>query len=88
MSQGISAATEEQNINSRQVGKAIESVNDITQQAATSAQQMASSTEELASMAQQLQVLVQRFKLDQEQMDSAEKGKTPPVLTAEVTAIA
>ena len=88
MSQGISAATEEQNTNSRQVGTAIESVNDITQAAATSAQQMATSTEELAAMAQQLQVLVQRFKLDNEQMDSVENGKTPPGLAAPVAAIA
>jgi methyl-accepting chemotaxis protein len=88
MSQGISAATEEQNINSRQVGTAIENVNDITQQAATSAQQMASSTEELAAMAQQLQVLVQRFKLDQEQPDAADKGMMPPSVPAEAKAIA
>jgi methyl-accepting chemotaxis protein len=86
MSQGISAATEEQNTNSRQVGKAIESVNDITQAAATSAQQMASSTEELAGMAQQLQVLVQRFKLDQ-QMDTVDQDARPPALAAAVTAI-
>jgi methyl-accepting chemotaxis protein len=88
MSQGISAATDEQNTNSRQVGTAIESVNDITQQAATSAEQMASSTEELAGMAQQLQVLVHRFKLDEAQAESLDKGKEPPGLPADVTATA
>jgi methyl-accepting chemotaxis protein len=64
MSHGISLATDEQNVNSQQVSKAIESVNDITQQAATSAVQMATSTEELARMAQRLQGLVARFQLE------------------------
>jgi methyl-accepting chemotaxis protein len=64
MSQGITAATEEQTTNARQVSKAIESVNDLTQQAATAAEQMASSTEELSGMAQQLQGMVANFKLD------------------------
>jgi methyl-accepting chemotaxis protein len=76
MSQGISAATEEQTTNSHQVSKAIESVNDLTQQAASSAEQMASSTEELSGMAQQLQGMVANFKLEEE---------SPRVITAETT---
>jgi methyl-accepting chemotaxis protein len=63
MSQSIGAATAEQSTNAKQVAKAIESVNDITQQAASAAEEMASSTEELTGMAQQLQGLVTRFRL-------------------------
>ena len=70
MSQGISAATDEQTTNSRQVGKAIESVNEITQQAAGAAEQMASSVEEMAGMAQQLHSLVTRFRLGSEDGDA------------------
>ena len=62
MSQSIGAATVEQSTNAKQVARAIESVNDITQQAASAAEQMASSTEELTAMAQQLQGLVARFR--------------------------
>lgn len=63
MSTSIGAATEEQNTNSQQVSRAIDSVNDITQQAASSAEEMAASTGELAGMAQRLQRLSERFKL-------------------------
>jgi methyl-accepting chemotaxis protein len=45
------------------VSKAIESVNGLTQQAASSAEQMASSTEQLSGMAQRLQGMVSSFKL-------------------------
>jgi len=49
-----------------QVSKAIESVNEITQSAASSAEEMASSVEEMASMAQELHGLVRRFRLEGE----------------------
>ncbi len=64
MSQSIGAATGEQTTNAKQVAKAVESVNEITQQAASASEEMASSTEELASMAAQLQGVVARFRLD------------------------
>jgi methyl-accepting chemotaxis protein len=62
LSQSIGAATSEQSTNAKQVARAIESVNDITQQAASSSEEMASSTEELTAMAQQLQGLVARLR--------------------------
>ncbi len=62
LSQSIGAATGEQSTNAKQVARAIESVNDITQQAASSSEEMASSTEELTGMAQQLQGLVARLR--------------------------
>ncbi|HET6450301.1 MAG TPA: methyl-accepting chemotaxis protein [Spirochaetia bacterium] len=65
-SESIRASTTEQSTSSRQVSKAIESVNDITQQAAGAAEQMASSVEEMAGMAQQLRELASRFQLDRE----------------------
>jgi methyl-accepting chemotaxis protein len=40
MSQSISAATEEQTTNAKQVSKAIENVNELTQQAASAAEEM------------------------------------------------
>ncbi|HEB31688.1 MAG TPA: hypothetical protein ENI15_12565 [Spirochaetes bacterium] len=65
MSQSISASTEEQSSNAKQTSTAIESVNEITQQAASAAEEMAATTEELSGMAQQLQGLVSQFKVDE-----------------------
>ncbi len=69
MSQSISAATEEQSSNAKQTSKAIESVNEITQQAASAAEEMAASTEELSGMAQQLQGIVAQFKIEEGERD-------------------
>ena len=63
MSQSISAATEEQTTNARQVAKAIENVNELTQQAACAAEEMSGATGELSGLAQKLQGLVEQFKL-------------------------
>ena len=63
MSQSISAASGEQTTNARQVSKAVESVNEITQGAATAAEEMSSSTEQLSSLAQELQQLVAQFRI-------------------------
>ena len=75
-SEGISAATTEQSSNSRQVSKAIDAVNGITQQAAGAAEEMASSVEEMAGMAQQLRGLVRQFRLDRQRDD--ELATLPP----------
>jgi methyl-accepting chemotaxis protein len=64
MSQSISAATEEQTINARQVSMAVENVNEITQSAASAAEETSSATEQLASMAQELQSMTAQFKID------------------------
>ena len=64
MSHSISAATEEQTTNARQVASAVENVNELTQQAATAAGQMFSATVELSKLAQQLTNLVQQFALE------------------------
>jgi methyl-accepting chemotaxis protein len=66
MSQSISAATEEQTTNAKQVAKAIENVNELTQQAASSAEEMSAATEELSTLAQQMQRLVEQFRLSEE----------------------
>jgi hypothetical protein len=63
MSAGISAATEEQTANSRQVSKAVEHVNELTQTAASSAEEMSGATEELSRMANELQRLVGQFRI-------------------------
>ncbi|HUI71378.1 MAG TPA: methyl-accepting chemotaxis protein [Spirochaetia bacterium] len=77
MSQSISAAAEEQSVNSRQVAKAVESVNDLTQAAASSAQELSASTENLSRMAQGLQKLMLQFKVDGNgQGTGAEKALT------------
>jgi methyl-accepting chemotaxis protein len=73
LSMGIGAATEEQTTNSRQVSQAIDSVNQITQQAAASAEQMAASVGQMAGMAQQLQALVARFRIEHEKETAAEE---------------
>jgi methyl-accepting chemotaxis protein len=65
MSQSISAATEEQTTNAKQVSKAIENVNELTQQAAGAAEEMSASTEELSSLAQALQQLVEQFRVSE-----------------------
>lgn len=67
MSQNISAATEEQATNSRQVAKAVENVNEITQSAASAAEQMSSATEQLSSLAQELQRVVAGLKVTEEE---------------------
>jgi len=65
MSQSISAATEEQTTNAKQVSKAIENVNELTQQAASAAEEMGAATEELSTLAQQLLRQVEQFKLSE-----------------------
>jgi methyl-accepting chemotaxis protein len=73
MSLGISNATEEQTTNARQVSKAVETVNELTQSAAASAVQMSNATEKLLVMAQDLDRLVAQFKIGAE----AESPVTP-----------
>ncbi|HTP58349.1 MAG TPA: methyl-accepting chemotaxis protein, partial [Spirochaetia bacterium] len=75
MSQGISNATEEQTVNARQVSKAVETVNDLTQSAAASAEEMSTATEKLFLMAQELNNLVARFKIGR----AEEKNPGPSV---------
>jgi methyl-accepting chemotaxis protein len=72
MSQSISAAAGEQTLNARQVARAVESVNEITQGAATTAEEMSSSTEQLSGLSQELQQLVAQFKIGAEAQGSVE----------------
>ena len=53
------------------MAKAIENVNELTQQAAWAAEEMSSATEELSGLAQSLQRMVGQFKLS----ERAEVGK-------------
>jgi methyl-accepting chemotaxis protein len=62
MSSSISAATEQQTVNAKQVAGAIENVNELTQAAAASAVQMSGATGELNGMARNLEDLVERFR--------------------------
>ena len=48
------------------MAKAIENVNELTQQAASAAEEMSAATEELSTLAQQMQRLVEQFKLNEE----------------------
>ena len=73
MSQGISAATEEQTTNAKQVARAVEHVNELTQAAAAAAEEMSASTEQLSGMAQELQTMVAQFKVE-----AREKRETLP----------
>jgi hypothetical protein len=60
---------------------AIESVNDITQQAAAAAGQMASSVAQMSGMAQELRGLVSRFRLeDDHQRTGVVQGTTTPAI--------
>jgi methyl-accepting chemotaxis protein len=78
MSQGISNATEEQTVNARQVSKAVETVNDLTQSAAASAEQMSSATEKLFLMAQELNNLVARFRISRDGAAGAPSLESDP----------
>jgi len=79
MSQSISAATEEQTVNAKQMAEAIENVNELTQQAASAAGEMSSATEELSGLAVSLQRLVEQFKLGSEQrMSQSQPSMTKP----------
>ena len=49
----------------KQVSKAVENVNDLTQSAASAAEEMSSATEQLSSMAQELQRLMGQFKIEE-----------------------
>ena len=73
LSQGISEATGEQTTNARQVSKAVENVNELTQASAAAAEEMSSSTEHLAAMAQGLQRLVSQFRIDMRGTDVPER---------------
>lgn len=74
MSHGISAATEEQTTNARQVATAVENVNELTQQAAAAAGQMSDETVDLSRLAQQLTSLVQQFVLEKRASPSPAAG--------------
>ena len=75
MSHSISAATEEQTTNARQVAIAMENVNDLTQQAAAAAGEMSDGTTELSNLAQQLKTLVEEFAVgDGKGVDGAGSG--------------
>ena len=63
MSQSISAATQQQSINARQVAKAIDHVNGLTQSAAAAAEQTSSATTQLSGLAAELQSMVDHFRL-------------------------
>ena len=63
VSQAISASTEEQTTNAKQVSVAVENVNQLTQSAASAAEEMSSAAEQLTSMAQGLQELMGQFKI-------------------------
>jgi methyl-accepting chemotaxis protein len=65
MSQNITAATAEQTSNARQVSRAVENVNEVTQSAASAAEEMSRATEMLAGMAQELQKLTEQFKIEE-----------------------
>ena len=62
MSSSISAATEEQTANAKQVSKAVENVNELTQSAASAAEEMSAATEQLSGMAEKLQGMAAQFK--------------------------
>ena len=66
MCESISAATEEQTVNAKQVARAVEDVNELTQQAAAASEEMSAATEELSALAEQMQRLVERFRIDEE----------------------
>ena len=59
---GITRAVEQQKIGSEQVQKAIESINDITQNTSASAEEMAASTEELQTQAEKISIMIDAFK--------------------------
>jgi methyl-accepting chemotaxis protein len=63
MSQSISAATEEQSVNARQVARAVDSVNGLTQSAASAAEQMSAATDQLSGLAVALRAMVDKFQL-------------------------
>ncbi len=69
MSQSISAATEEQSTTAKEISKAIENINEATQSAASATEQMASSTQELSKMAYELKRLVEKFKVDEGEVE-------------------
>ncbi len=75
MSQSIRAATEEQTTNARQVAKAIENVNELTQQAAGAAEEMSGATQELSGLARSLQRLVEQFRLAEDGRKEVARGE-------------
>jgi methyl-accepting chemotaxis protein len=64
MSEEISVMMEEQSISSNEIIKAIDSINQITQQVASGSEELAAGSEELSSQAEVLSEIVQRFKLN------------------------
>jgi methyl-accepting chemotaxis protein len=87
MSQSISAATEEQTTNAKQVAKAIENVNELTQQASSAAEEMSAATEELSGLAQAMQRLVEQFRLNEETGRAALPQPAAGAPAAEVTGV-
>jgi len=65
---------------SRQVSRAVENVNEVTQGAASAAEEMSRVTELLAGMAQELQKLTAQFKIQESEADasSSQGGELDP----------
>jgi len=82
MSSSISAATEQQSVNAKQVARAIENVNELTQQAAASAVGMSGATADLSAMARALEDLVTRFRGAETTAGPAPRDASPRVAAA------
>ena len=61
----VAAASEEQSSASEQIGKNIESINQVTQETAGGIQQIAHASEDLSRLTVNLQELISKFKLDE-----------------------
>lgn len=69
----IATATIEQATNATHVGKAIQGIAEVTEQAAAGSEQMASSSEQLGAQAATLRDLVSRFRTDDPQIEHASR---------------
>ena len=74
--QEIAAASVEQNTGADQVNGAIQQLSQVTQGNASAAEEMSSNAEELNGQAEELKAAVSYFKLDNQSMIKAKKGKS------------
>ncbi len=72
----VAAASEEQASAAEQIGKNIESINNVTNESATGIQQIARSAEDLNNLTSDLQELVRRFKLTKNNLSVITSNKT------------
>ncbi len=73
----VASASEQQTATAEEISQNIEAISTVTQQNASGTQQIASTAEDLNRMTENLQKLMQRFKIEDEEIPGRERASSP-----------